>query len=235
MVEECPIEFWQDKKRRTVKSLYTHAIDMIKQASDQNDPLKDTKEQALKIVFKFQEVLSSKEDCQDYAKVVQSSLLALLASDKREQWRHKIIQRFRTKGLSQDEFAILLLRSLDHSRLVRIEFWERLKADYVPLESFREPDLLTLIKNGLSDPDPTVLDTARSYFTQMLSAETPEKFLAKLNLRANWEQLKMTEVLKLLFKEVIQPKLSEKKPLRIDLEQIRSRTDLNDLFEKLVF
>lgn len=71
----------------------------------------------------------------------------------------------------------------------------------------------------------------------------PEKVLSKLNLRQNWDNLKMTEALKLLFKEVIVPHfkstpertsiLQSSSP--IDLSKIKSRNDLSELFEKLVF
>lgn len=71
-------------------------------------------------------MLRWKEDCADYARMVQSSLLCILATDKREHWRHKIMKNFWTKDLKQEEFSILALRSLDHSRKVRIEFYERL-------------------------------------------------------------------------------------------------------------
>lgn len=44
VVEEGPQQFWQDKKRRTVKSIYTHCVDLIKQVGDHNDPLREAKE-----------------------------------------------------------------------------------------------------------------------------------------------------------------------------------------------
>ena len=83
IIEACPEPFWKDKKRRTVKSIYTHAVETAKITPEQ-DQCKDAREAARDIVIKFQEVLRSNSEWEDYAKVVQNSLLCLLATDKRE-------------------------------------------------------------------------------------------------------------------------------------------------------
>jgi hypothetical protein len=48
------------------------------------------------------------------------------------------------------------VRSLDQSKKVRLAFYERLKSEDFDFERFRESDRLSVIKNGLQDPDEVV-------------------------------------------------------------------------------
>ena len=64
IIDVCPKVFWIDRKRRTIKAIYTHAFEQAKQANN---------EQALSIALKFQEVTKWCE-FDDYFKVIQSNL-----------------------------------------------------------------------------------------------------------------------------------------------------------------
>lgn len=50
-MDVCPSNFWKERKRRTVKTIYTHAIDMARLES--NEPVRET---ALKISLKFLDI-----------------------------------------------------------------------------------------------------------------------------------------------------------------------------------
>jgi hypothetical protein len=48
LIDVCPKAFWTDRKRRTVKAIYTHAFEMARQTAEE-----PSRESALKIALKF--------------------------------------------------------------------------------------------------------------------------------------------------------------------------------------
>lgn len=83
LVDCCPKAFWADRKRRTVKAIFTHAIDICKQSNPSAPEDANLREHALKIVLKFQEITRWR-DFDDYALVIQNNLLTMLQQDRRE-------------------------------------------------------------------------------------------------------------------------------------------------------
>jgi hypothetical protein len=81
----CPKVFWAERKRRTVKTIYTHAIEVAKSSGDEPH-----RESALKVALKFQEITKDR-DYEDYAKTIRGQLLQILADDKREGFRVLIV------------------------------------------------------------------------------------------------------------------------------------------------
>jgi hypothetical protein len=87
ITEVCPKVFWAERKRRTVKSIYTHAIEVAKTSGDEPH-----RESALKIALKFQEITKDLS-FDDYTKTIRGQLLQILADDRRENFRLQIVQR----------------------------------------------------------------------------------------------------------------------------------------------
>ena len=68
IVDAAPLEFWVERKKRVIKSLYTHSIDLAKiQKLDEDIPpktqamMESYKEYALKIALKFQQITKFRE------------------------------------------------------------------------------------------------------------------------------------------------------------------------------
>lgn len=85
ITEVCPQVFWAERKRRTVKSIYTHAVEVAKTPGDEPH-----RESALKIALKFQEITKNLS-FDDYTKTIRGQLLQILADDKRESFRLQIV------------------------------------------------------------------------------------------------------------------------------------------------
>lgn len=55
--------------------------------------------------------------------------------------------------MKSEELALLVVRTLDQSKKVRITLYERLLDEKINFEMFSDSDRLSLVKNGLTDPD----------------------------------------------------------------------------------
>ena len=64
ITEVCPKSFWAERKRRTVKTIYTHAVEVAKCPGDELH-----RESALKIALKFQEI-TKELNFDDYSKTI---------------------------------------------------------------------------------------------------------------------------------------------------------------------
>lgn len=76
--------------------------------------------------------------------------------------------------MSPEELQILVTRSLDQSKKVRQEFFERLLREKIDLIKFTESDRLGLIKNGLTDFEASVSSVCRKYLTEQLCEATDQ-------------------------------------------------------------
>lgn len=152
LVDCCPKSFWADRKRRTVKAIFTHAIDICRQSAQTSAPEESQlRENALKIVLKFQEITRWR-DFDDYALVIQNNLLTMLQQDRREQWRYLILKHLNWTEMAPEALGLVAIRSLDQSKRVRLSFYEKLQAP-TDLMQFCASDRLSILKNGLSDVD----------------------------------------------------------------------------------
>jgi hypothetical protein len=73
------------------------------------------------------------------------------------------VKRIILDDFTQENLGLIVVRSLDQSKLVRHTLYERLYTDNFNFEKFSESDRLSLIKNGLSDHDFGVKECCQKY------------------------------------------------------------------------
>lgn len=175
IVDVTPQSFWDARKRRVVKSIYTHAVDMAKINPSQTQELEKEKvlaqarepfkEYALKIALKFISITKKRQDTKEYKTAIRSNLIQMLAEDPRENFRRLIVEKM-DFGKKAIYTQFLARKTLDQSTAVRLAAYRRLFKDRIELDSFREHDRLILISNGLRDHDQAVLESCRVYLVQ---------------------------------------------------------------------
>ena len=102
MIEVAPLDFWIERKKRVIKSIYTHAVDAVRadltgnpQQSEieQVKLLKEPhKELALKISLRFLTIVKHR-GFEEYEQAIRSNMLVVLAEDRREQFRKLVIEK----------------------------------------------------------------------------------------------------------------------------------------------
>ena len=137
-------------------------------------------------------------------------------------------------------------RALDQSKKVRQEFFERLARDNVDFTKFSDGDRLSLVKNGLTDFEPSVRIACCTYLANQLCDASGEQSglnaFSKLSLSSNWENVKASEAVRLVYTEVIAPTWGQKVLTEIEsfnkeilsFASFDSRTQLLKLFEGLL-
>lgn len=108
---------------------------------------------------------------------------------------------------------------------------------------FSASDRLSILKNGLSDVDSQVQDVFLKFLKTYVSAkEEPWEVLDELcSLTEQWENLKMSEVVRLLFTKVLSepsgvPSASIQKAHNLlKLNSLKTKADLQSLFTVLMY
>lgn len=88
--------------------------------------------------------------------MLKSNLQEMLCEDKRESFRLQIIKKIDFKRSNPEDWSLYVVRSQDSSKKVRAAFFERLCSENIDIESLQESDRLTVIRNGLSDPEQAI-------------------------------------------------------------------------------
>ena len=80
----APSEFWRGRKKRVIKSIYTHCVDAVRSDTAKAPAPEEAhkfallmkepfKEHALKVALRFQSIVAERE-FEEYAKAIQSNL-----------------------------------------------------------------------------------------------------------------------------------------------------------------
>ena len=88
IVDIAPLTFWEERKKRVVKSIYTHAVDLLVNINQNHKTPEDVHkhqnspymESALLIALKFIEINNHRE-FSDYVSAIRSNLLRLLSEE----------------------------------------------------------------------------------------------------------------------------------------------------------
>ena len=171
LVELAPLDFWNDRKKRVIKSIYTHAIDTVKsdlnlaQGEDQvkmNQQMKEPyKELSLKIAIKFLEIVKHR-GFDEYIQAIRSNMLMILAEDRRETFRKIVIERL-DFGSDAESLAFIARKTQDTATSVRLACYQKLAKDRISISTFSKLERLNLVINGLKDPDQLVMENCRVY------------------------------------------------------------------------
>ena len=145
-------------------------------------------------------------------------------------------------GITAEALALVSVRSLDQSKRVRLSLYEKLQTP-ADLMQFSASDRLSILKNGLSDVDSQVQDVFLKFLKTFVSAkEEPWEALAELcGLTDQWENLKMSEVIRLLFAKVLSeptgvPSASIRKAHDLLTQNsLQTKADLQTMFTVLVY
>ena len=104
IVETAPLDFWNDRKKRVIKSIYTHAVDVVRADILPNEdgslakpvllpPSKEPhKGLALRIALNFMTIVKHRE-FEEYEQAIRSNMLMLLAEDRRDLFRKIIVEK----------------------------------------------------------------------------------------------------------------------------------------------
>lgn len=106
MIDVCPKDFWAERKRRTVKAIYTHAVEMARLPTTA-EPEQPYRLNALLVALKFQEITKNLQ-ADDYAATIKSNLLNFLCGDSREPFRRTVAEHINLSSLSADELALVV-------------------------------------------------------------------------------------------------------------------------------
>ena len=79
------------------------------------------------------------------------------------------MKKIHFQGASPEDWQIYVVRSQDSSKKVRAAFYERLYAENIDIEGLNESDRLSVIKNGLTDPEQSIQDVCVSYLRKQFS------------------------------------------------------------------
>ena len=166
LVDVAPLDFWQDRKKRVVKSIYTHAVDVVKsdlalaqehlksneELAKQQQLMKEPyKELALKISLRFLAIVKHRK-FDEYEQAIRSNMLKILAEDRREAFRQLVIERL-DFGQQAECLAFIARKTQDTATSVRLACYKRLAKDCIPISTFSKLERLNLVINGLRDPD----------------------------------------------------------------------------------
>ena len=161
MIEVAPLDFWIERKKRVIKSIYTHAVDAVRadltghpQQSEieQIKLLKEPhKELALKISLRFLTIVKHR-GFDEYEQAIRSNMLVVLAEDRREQFRKLVIEKL-DFGKQSESLAFIARKTQDTATSVRLACYQRLAKDCIALSTFSKLERLNLVINGLRDPD----------------------------------------------------------------------------------
>lgn len=174
MIDVAPLEFWIERKKRVIKSIYTHAVDAVRADTstspqqvdaEQAKLLKEPfKELALKISLRFLAIVKHR-GFEEYELAIRSNMLVVLAEDRREQFRKLVIERL-DFGKQAEALAFIARKTQDTATSVRLACYQRLAKDCIALSTFSKLERLNLVINGLRDPDQLVLEMCRVYLIQ---------------------------------------------------------------------
>lgn len=108
-MESASDNFLKELKKRIIKSIFTHAIEMVE--SDQNFKVESIKLNALKIATRFQVPVKLKKR-DDYYELITCHLIKIMMEDEKDRIRKEVISRIE---LNSKTLHYVIMKTLDVS------------------------------------------------------------------------------------------------------------------------
>eukprot|EP00347_Sterkiella_histriomuscorum_P020384 403338008 len=166
---ECStLPFLIGQKKRIIKSIFTHAINIVETDMFR---LESSKLTGIKIAGRILEVVTEKRKS-EYIDLITNHFIKIMMEDESQTVRKEVLALL---PLTEKTIPYVVMKTQDKSFKVRQQVYISLREKcQVPFQQLRVENRISIIVNGLSDIENNVKEACKEYLTLVICAKKDE-------------------------------------------------------------